>query len=56
MSIPRINELHRQRARKRKLKLLKKRYQAATTAEEKEKVLEKVKVIAPWLNEEEYCK
>ncbi len=56
MSIPRINELHRKQVRKRKLKLLRKRYQAATTAEEKKKVLEKVKVIAPWLNEKEYFK
>jgi hypothetical protein len=50
----RKTEIHRRRKRREKLRKLRSRYSLAKTNQEKEKILEKVKRIAPWLSEEEF--
>jgi hypothetical protein len=50
----RKTELHQRRKRKEKLRKLRSKYALAKTNQEKEKILEKVKRIAPWLSEEEF--
>ncbi|MGE4554913.1 MAG: DUF6800 family protein [Candidatus Paceibacterota bacterium] len=52
----RANQLRQKRKRKQKLKKLREKYILAKTQEEKEKILEKVFKIAPWLTEEEFLK
>ena len=42
------------RKRKQKLKKLRQKYAEAQTISEKERILEKVKRIAPWLSREEF--
>jgi len=44
----------RRRKRREKLKRLREKYKLAKTKVEKEKILEKVRKIAPWLSEEEF--
>jgi len=46
----------RKQKREEKLKKLRKKYQAVKEKRGKEKILEKVKKIAPWLSEEEFLK
>ncbi len=48
--------IHRRRVRKRKLRYLRKKYSLAKSNQEKEKLLEKVRKIAPWLSQEEFLK
>ena len=50
----RKTEIHQRRVRKEKLKKLRAKFTLAKTSQEKEKILEKVKRIAPWLSEEEF--
>jgi hypothetical protein len=49
-----ILTIQRKRRRKEKLRKLRKKYKLAKTEQEKKKILEKVKKIAPWLSEEEF--
>jgi len=49
-----IKTIKRKRKRKAKLKKLREKYKLAKTKEEKEKILEKVKKIAPWFSEEKF--
>ncbi len=55
---PKRRSLKIKKAQKRTKKLarLRRLYAEARTREEKEKVLEKVEKIAPWLSEEEFLK
>jgi len=50
----RKTEIHQRRVRKEKLKKLRAKFALAKTSSEKEKILEKVKKVAPWLSEEEF--
>lgn len=47
----RNNEIHARRVRRIKMRKLKERYKAASSASEKEKIMEKVGKIAPWLSD-----
>lgn len=49
-------EIRKKRKRQAKLKKLKEKFLSAKSQEEKDKVLEKMKRIAPYLNVEEYIK
>jgi hypothetical protein len=53
---PRKTEIHQRRKRKQQFRRLREKYSLAKTDQEKEKILEKVRRIAPWLNEEEFLK
>ncbi len=44
----------RRRKRREKLKKLREKYKLAKTDQEREKILEKVRKIAPWLSKEEF--
>ncbi|MCD6407198.1 hypothetical protein J7L81_04945 [Candidatus Aerophobetes bacterium] len=44
----------KRRKRKEKLRKLREKYLAAKTDEERQKVLDKAKRIAPWLSQEEF--
>ncbi len=46
--------LCKRRKRKEKLRKLREKYKSARTNEEKEKILEKAKKIAPWLLKDEF--
>ena len=48
MAIERKKELRRRRTRRKKLRKLRARLDAAKTAQEREKVLEKIRRISPW--------
>ncbi len=50
----RKTEIHRRRVRQERLKRLRTKFALAKTNQEKEKILEKVKRIAPWLSEGEF--
>lgn len=47
-------EIKRKKERRRKLKKLKEKYFVTTNKEEKERIIEKIKKIAPHLSIEEY--
>jgi len=47
-------EIRKKQKRRRKLKKLRELFAKAKSKEEKEKILEKVSRIAPWLSEEEF--
>jgi hypothetical protein len=49
-----IKTIEKRRKRRAKLKKLREKYLLAKTKEEKEKILEKVRKITPWLSEEEF--
>jgi hypothetical protein len=49
-----IKTIEKRRKRKEKLKRLREKYLLAGTKEEKERILEKLRKIAPWLSEEEF--
>jgi len=49
-------EIRKKRKRREKLKKLKEKFLSAKSQEEKDKILEKMKRIAPYLNVEEYIK
>ncbi len=51
---PRVTELNRRRKRKEKYKKLRQKYISTKTQSEKEKILQKVNKIAPWLSQEEF--
>jgi len=46
--------IERRRRRRRKIKKLREKYLKAKTKEEREKILEKVKKVNPWLTVEEF--
>ena len=47
-----IKTIEKRRKRREKLKKLREKYLLAKTKEEKERILEKLRKIAPWLSEE----
>lgn len=49
-----IKTIEKRRKRREKLKKLREKYLLAKTKEEKERILEKVRKIAPWLSEEKF--
>ena len=49
-------EIRKKRKRQAKLKKLKEKFLSVKNQEEKDKILEKMKRIAPYLNVEEYIK
>jgi len=49
-------EIRKKRKRREKLKKLKEKFLSVKNQEEKDKILEKMKRIAPYLNVEEYIK
>jgi len=49
-----IKTIEKRRKRREKLKKLREKYLLAKTKEEKERILEKLRKIAPWLSEEEF--
>ncbi len=51
---PRVTELNRRRKRREKYKKLRQKYISTKTQSEKEKILQKVNKIAPWLSPEEF--
>jgi hypothetical protein len=53
---PRKTEIHQRRKRKEKFRQLRAKFALAKTDQEKEKILAKVKRIAPWLSQEEFLK
>jgi len=52
--IVRRNELHRQRARRHKLRKLRERYARARTTAEKEQILQKLSRVAPCASAEQF--
>jgi hypothetical protein len=50
----RRNELHARRVRRRHLKKLRERYAKAKTGGDKERILEKVRRVAPGLSSEQF--
>ena len=57
MSTPsRNSELRRRRARKDKVTLLRKRYSAAKSEADRNRILEKVKKVAPSLSADQFTK
>ncbi|HSB76863.1 MAG TPA: DUF6800 family protein [Terriglobales bacterium] len=57
MSTPsRRSELRRRRARKEKVSLLRKRYSAASSESERNRILEKARKVAPTLAPEQFSK
>ncbi|HEY6935855.1 MAG TPA: DUF6800 family protein [Terriglobales bacterium] len=57
MSTPsRRSELRRRRARKEKVSLLRKRYGAANSESDRNRILEKVKKVAPTITSEQFTK
>jgi len=57
MSTPsRTSELRRRRARKDKVTLLRKRYSAAKSEADRNRILEKVKKVAPSLSADQFTK
>jgi hypothetical protein len=51
----RQTEIHQRRKRRSNLKKLRAKFAAAKDKKEKEKILEKVRRMAPWLSEEEFA-
>ncbi|HEV2117051.1 MAG TPA: DUF6800 family protein [Terriglobales bacterium] len=57
MSTPsRRSELRRRRARQEKVSLLRKRYNAATAESDRNRILEKVKKVAPTITADQFTK
>ncbi len=57
MSTPsRRSELRRRRARKEKVTLLRKRYGAASAESDRNRILEKVKKVAPTITPDQFTK
>jgi hypothetical protein len=56
MSKPRHNELHRRQRRKRKLAHLRAQYQAAKSKETQDKILQKLRRVAPTVTPEQFIK
>jgi hypothetical protein len=57
MSTPsRTSELRRRRARKDKVTLLRKRYAASKSESDRNRILEKLKRVAPSLSEDQFAK
>lgn len=57
MSTPsRRSELRRRRARQEKVTLLRKRFAAATSESDRNRILEKVKKVAPTLTPDQFTK
>ena len=54
MVVIRQTEIHQRRVRKLKLKKLRGRYKEAKNASEKQKIVEKLTRLAPWISEEEF--
>jgi len=54
MVVIRQTEIHQRRVRKLKLKKLRGRYKEANNASEKQKIVEKLTRLAPWISEEEF--
>ena len=53
-AVLRIKEINKTRTRKQKLKKLRARYAILNNEEDREKIILKIKRIAPWLSKEEF--
>ncbi len=55
-AVTRLQQIRRRRARREKLSKLRERYRAAKSSADRERLLEKMKRVAPWLSVEEFLK
>ncbi len=50
----RLGEIRRRRVRKAKINLLRARYSASKTKTDKDAIMAKVAIIAPWMTEQQF--